>query len=239
MNPELSPNPPLRPELWQRPGSELSIVATLACLTNPTRAQSVDSLDLTAVGTDPRWKLVGRTTTVIDIKGKQALKFSEGAGMGVLWLDGYDFANGVIEVDILGRSQPVQGSFVGIAFRLSDAQTYDVVYFRPFNFRATDSTRHSHAVQYVSHPGWPWQKLRSERPGAYERAVVPEPDGDEWFHVRVVVERPTIRVFVNDASEPSLVVDELSDRTHGSLGLWVGEGSGGHFANLHVKKRGS
>jgi hypothetical protein len=215
----------------------LTIVVALACLPTQSRAQSVDTLDLSAVGRAPRWKVVGRTTTIVDIKGKHALKLSEGAGMGVVWIDGYDFANGVIEIDMLGRSQPVQGSFLGVTFRVVDGQTYDAVYFRPFNFRAADSTRHSHAVQYVSHPMWPWQKLRSERPGAYERAVVPEPDGDEWFHVRLVVERPTIRVFVNDGPEPCLVVDELSDRTHGSLGLWVGEGSGGYFANLRVKKR--
>ena len=215
----------------------LGIVWALASLATLARAQSLDSLDLTAVSRDPRWKIVGRTTTMVDIKGKHALKLSEGAGMGVVWIDGYDFANGDIEVDILGRSQPVQGSFVGIAFRVVDGQTHDAVYFRPFNFRSADSTRHSHAVQYVSHPGWPWQKLRSARPGVYERAVVPEPDGDEWFHVRIVVERPKIRVFVNGESEPCLVVDELSDRTHGSVGLWVGEGSGGYFANLRVKKR--
>jgi creatinine amidohydrolase len=56
--------------------------------------------------------------------------------MGVVWLDGYDFSDGVIEVDMLGRSQPVQGSFLGVAFRVVDAKTHDVVYFRPFNFRA-------------------------------------------------------------------------------------------------------
>jgi len=215
----------------------LGIAIALISLATPARAQALDSLDVTAIGRDPRWKIVGRTATVVDVKGKHALKLSEGPGMGVVWLEGYDFANGEIEVDILGRSQPVQGSFVGIVFRVVDAQTHDAVYFRPFNFRATDSTRHSHAVQYVSHPAWPWQKLRTERPGAYEKPVIPEPDGDEWFHARIVVERPKIRVFVNGAAEPCLVVDELSDRTHGSLGLWVGEGAGGHFANLRVKKR--
>src|SRR5438552_4187162 len=145
-------------------------------------------------------------------------------------------ANGVIEADLLGRSQPVQGSFIGVAFSVLDAQTHDAVYFRPFNFRAADPVRHSHAVQYVSHPRWPWQTLRSEHPNEYERAVVPEPDGDEWFHVRVVVERPKVSVFVNGASAPCLVVQELSDRVHGSLGLWVGESSGGHFANLRVTR---
>ena len=199
-------------------------------------AQSSESLDLTAVGKDPRWKVAGRTTSIVDIKGKHALKLSEGEGMGIVWFDGYDFADGVIEVDMLGRSQPVQGSFLGVAFRVTDAKTHDAVYFRPFNFRAADAARHSHAVQYVSHPLWPWQKLRSEHPDEYERAVVPEPDGDEWFQVRIVVERPKVTVYVNGGSTPCLVVKELSDRARGSLGLWVGEGSGGHFANLRVTR---
>ena len=216
--------------------ARLCLIAALLCIATPARAQSPESLDLTAVGKDPRWKIAGRTASVADTKGKHALKLSEGGGMGVVWLDGYDFADGVIEVDMLGRSQPVQGSFVGVAFRVADAQTHDAVYFRPFNFRAADPARHSHAVQYASHPRWPWQKLRSEHPGEYEAAVVPEPDGDEWFHARILVERPKVSVFVNGASAPCLVVKELSDRTHGSVGLWVGEGSGGHFANLRVTR---
>jgi 3-keto-disaccharide hydrolase len=199
--------------------------------------QTVDTLNFAAVGTDPHWKVVGRSASIVDIKGKHALRLSEGPGMGVVWLDSYDFANGTIEVDILGRSQPVQGSFVGIALRVVDGTTHDAVYFRPFNFRAADSTQHVHAVQYVSHPDWTWQQLRTERPGQYERAIVPEPDGDEWFHVRVDVRRPKIQVFVNNSATPTLVVDELSARTHGPIGLWVGEGSGGYFANLRVQKR--
>jgi hypothetical protein len=215
----------------------LSLVGALACVASPAHAQAPENLNLSAVGRDPRWKVAGRTTSMVDVKGKHALELSEGPAIGVVWLDGYDFGNGVIEVDILGRSQPVQGSFVGVAFRVVDAQTHDAVYFRPFNFRAADSTRHAHAVQYVSQPQWTWQRLRTEHPGTYEQAVVPEPDGDEWFHVRVVVERPKVSVFVNDRTEPSLVVSELSDRSRGSIGLWVGEGSPGHFANLRVTRR--
>lgn len=199
-------------------------------------AQSIESLDVTAVGKDPRWKIAGRTVSVVDAKGKRALRIGEGEGMGVAWLDGYDFGNGVIEIDMLGRSEPLQGSFLGVAFRVVDAKTHDAVYFRPFNFRAAEPERHSHAVQYVSDPLWSWQRLRSEHPGQYEKAVVPEVDGDEWFHARIVVERPNVTVFVNGASAPCLAVKELSERAHGSVGLWVGEGSGGHFANLRVTR---
>ncbi len=187
------------------------------------------------VGKDPRWKITGRTASVVEVKGKQALKLSERPGMGIVWLEGFEFTDGVLEADLLGRSQPIQGSFLGIAFRVQDAQTHDAIYFRPFNFRPEDQARRTRAVQYVSHPAWPWNKLRAEYPSKYEQAVVPETDGDEWFHVRIVVERPKVTVYVNGSSTPSLVVEELSSRTAGPIGLWVGEGSGGHFANLSVK----
>ena len=211
-------------------------VTTLVCaLTTPLRAQGVDSLDLTAVGRDARWKVANRTASVVDMKGKRALRIDEAPGMGVVWLDGYDFGNGTIDVDILGRSAPVQGSFVGVAFHVLDAKTHEAVYFRPFNFRAADPVAHAHAVQYVSHPDFPWDRLRSEHPGTYERAIAPAPDGDAWFHARIVVQRPKVSVYMNDSATPVLVVDELSDRTRGSVGLWVGEGSGGYFANLRVR----
>ena len=216
----------------------LFLVALLTCtFAWSAPVQSTETFDLSEVSKGQRWRLNGRTVSMVEAKGKTALKFSEGPGMGVAWLDGYKFRNGVIEADIMGRSQPVQGSFVGIAFRVVDAQTHDAVYFRPFNFRATDPERHRHAVQYVSHPQWTWPKLRAERTDQYEKALAPEPDGDEWFHVRIVVERPKVSVYVNGGGAPSLVVDELSDRSEGSLGLWVGEGSGGHFANLKVTPR--
>ena len=125
-------------------------------------------------------------------------------------------------------------SFVGIAFHGVDSTTYEAIYFRPFNFKTPDPARHSHAVQYISHPTYTWQKLRAERPGAFEQPVSPAPDPNAWFHVRVVVASPKVSVFVGDAKQPSLVVTQLSDRTKGLVGLWVGNGSGGDFADLKI-----
>ena len=125
-------------------------------------------------------------------------------------------------------------SFVGVAFHGVDGTTYDAIYFRPFNFKTEDAGRRSHGVQYVSHPIYQWQKLRTEQPGKYEQAVNPVPDPNAWFHARVVVASPKVSVFVADAKEPSLVVDQLSNRKNGLVGLWVGNGSGGDFANLKV-----
>jgi hypothetical protein len=66
----------------------LSLIAMLTCIATTAGAQSPENLDLTGVGKDPRWKIIGRTASVADVKGKRALKLSEGPGMGVVWLDG-------------------------------------------------------------------------------------------------------------------------------------------------------
>ena len=164
---------------------------------------------------------------------KKGLRLSASPGDGVAYLRGIEFGNGTIELDIRGKD--LQGrSFVGIAFHGVDGTTYDAIYLRPFNFRTPDSTRRNHAVQYISHPVYTWQKLRAERPGTFEQPVSPAPDPNAWFHVRVVVANPKVSVFVGDAKQPSLVVDLLNDRAKGLVGLWVGNNSEGEFANLAI-----
>jgi len=164
---------------------------------------------------------------------KTGLRLSEGADNGVAYLQGIELGNGTVELDIRGKDVQQQ-SFVGVAFHGVDDTTYDAVYFRPFNFRTDDQARRKRAVQYVSHPTYPWQKLRAEHPGEYEQPVTPAPDPNGWFHVRVVVASPQVSVFVADAKQPSLVVRQLSDRHTGRVGLWVGNNSGGDFANLKI-----
>ena len=178
-------------------------------------------------------QVFNRSVTNLSDGTRKGLRLSSSPGDGVAYLRGTEFGNGTIEVDIRGKD--VQGqSFVGIAFHGVDSTTYDAIYFRPFNFKTTDPARHSHAVQYISHPTYTWQKLRAERPGSFEQPVSPAPDPNAWFHVRVVVASPKVSVFVGDAKQPSLVVDQLNDRTKGLVGLWVGNGSGGDFADLKI-----
>ena len=164
---------------------------------------------------------------------RKGLRLSENPGDGVAYLRGIELGNGTIEFDLKGKD--VQGqSFVGVAFHGVDSSTYDAIYFRPFNFKAEDPARRSHAVQYISHPTYTWQKLRAERPGIFEQPVNPAPDPNAWFHVRVVVASPKVSVFVGDAKEPCLVVTRLNVRTNGLVGLWVGNNSGGDFADLKI-----
>jgi hypothetical protein len=189
--------------------------------------------DLTQVTQGAAWQVVGRVATVLDEGGRSGVRLSEAPGSGFARLQGVQFDEGVIEVALRGRNVP-QRSFLGIAFHGLDDETWDAVYFRPFNFLSADSAARSHGVQYVSHPTFTWQKLRGESPGTYEQAVEPAPNPDDWFRARIVVREGTVSVFVNDAAAPSLVVRQLSDRRGGWIGLWVGNGSGGDFAELRL-----
>jgi len=64
--------------------------------------------------------------------------------------------------------------------------------------------------------------------------VNPVPDPNAWFRARVVVASPKLSVFVGDAKDPCLAVNPLNDRRTGLVGLWVGNNSGGDFANLTI-----
>ena len=188
--------------------------------------------DLSQVVAGREGKVVNRAVTLDDKDGRPALRFDERGGDGLAQWPNVEFNDGTIEFDVRGKDV-LQRSFVGIAFH-GTSEAYEAVYFRPFNFRADDPVRRSHAVQYVSMPTYTWDRLRNEHPGQYEKAIDPAPDPNGWVHARIVVAHPKITVFVNNAEVPSLVVDQLTDHKSGWIGLWVGNGSGGEFANLKV-----
>ncbi|WP_051312957.1 family 16 glycoside hydrolase [Sporocytophaga myxococcoides] len=176
---------------------------------------------------------VNREVVSSEDKSHSAVKIKEKEGEGVVWIKGVKFSKGTIDVDLKGKDV-LQKSFIGIAFHGADDKTFDGIYFRPFNFKTPDSVRHIHAVQYISHPDFPWKKLRDEKNGQYEKAVTPEPDPNNWFHARIEVGDKEVKVYVNNATKSSLVVNKLNDRKTGTIGLWTGEGSGGEFANLTI-----
>jgi len=193
--------------------------------------------DLASLAQGGKLTVFNRTATRLVDGGRQGVHLSEGANDGVAYVPGLEFSNGTIELDLRGKDV-AQQSFVGVAFHGVDGTTFDAVYFRPFNFRTDDQARRIRAVQYVSHPAYPWQKLRTDSPGKYEKGINPPPDPNAWFHARIVVASPKVTVYVGDATEPSLVVDQLSDRRKGLVGVWAGNSSGGDFANLKITAAG-
>ena len=156
-------------------------------------------------------------------------------GPGVAWIEGTNFSEGTIELDIRGRDV-FQQSFVGVAFHRRDDATYDAVYLRPFNFRAGDPVRHGHAVQYVAVPDHDWPRLRKEFPEEFENPVDASVSPTGWIPVRIVVKGGKIEVFVGAVTAPALAVRKLAPHPGGMIGLWVGNGSDGSFANLRVMR---
>ena len=73
-----------------------------------------------------------------------------------------------------------------------------------------------------------------EHPEKYENPIAPVPDPDGWFHAAIIVDYPAVTVYVNDADQPSLEVEQISTRKEGWLGFWVGYGSDGWFKNLKI-----
>ncbi len=182
-----------------------------------------------------QWNVVNRTATAMNDDGKKGVNLDEVSDDGLMIFKGGDFSNGIIELDIKGSTK-FQQSFVGFAFHVQDTNTFDAIYFRPFNFKSNDAVRRSHAVQYISAPNYDWQKLRSEFPGKYENEIKHAPGGDDWFHVKIVVNGKQVSVFVNEEQNASLQVEKLSTNNKGGFALWVGNNSGGSFANLIITK---
>ena len=183
----------------------------------------------------PGWQAFNRAARFVDEGTKRVLRVDGRPLDGVIWLEGSDFKEGSISLELRGTNVPQQ-SFVGVAFRGADDTNYDAVYFRPFNFRAADAAR-LRAVQYVSHPEYPWMKLRTDSPEKYEQPVSPVPDPNGWFRARIQVEGDEIKVFVNDSPTSALTVTALSKRQNGRVGFWVGNNSGGDFANLRLQPK--
>lgn len=166
-----------------------------------------------------------------DVKGK-AVHVNESDGPGGVWLQDVWFSTGTIEFDAKGRDV-FQKSFVGIAFHGQNDSTYEAIYFRPFNFNSPEEIRRSHAVQYIFMPAYEWFTLRESRPGEFENPLPGPVSPEDWFHVKVVVKKESIRVFIN--SEQVLFVRPLSKVNEGKVGFWVGHGSDGTFANLLIQ----
>jgi hypothetical protein len=83
-------------------------------------------------------------------------------------------------------------------------------------------------------PDHPWEKLRNDTRGKYENRVSPVPDPDGWFHVKITIDGNSVKAYVDNSQKPCLEVERLGSHDEGKIGIWVGNGSDGTFANLQI-----
>lgn len=154
-------------------------------------------------------------------------------------VEGLEFGNGAIEAEIAGSPRTdifkdARG-FVGIAFRVQpDLRTYDAFYLRPTNGRADDQVRRNHSAQYISHPDWPWFRLRKETPERYESYVDLVPG--VWTKIRIEVKGTQARLFVHGQPQPTLIVNDVKTGAgvKGAVALWTEVSTEAHFRELKV-----
>jgi hypothetical protein len=154
-------------------------------------------------------------------------------------LAGSDFKDGVIETEIAGlprkdAPQDMRG-FVGIAFRVGPhGSRFECFYLRPTNGRADDQLRRNHSTQYISHPDFPWYRLREEAPGRYESYT--DLVSGNWTAIKIVVSGIRAQLYVNGAEQPCLIVNDLKlGETQGQIALWIGSGTEAYFSGMVVK----
>lgn len=187
----------------------------------------------------------GVTLVAEQYRGRAAIKVLEAhstpaSGDTIAILKGTRFRNGTIEVWLAGaptdEAVAAQGArgFVGIAFRVADPSRYEAIYLRPTNGRAEDQLRRNHSIQYISHPEYPWERLRSEAPGQYEAYADMAPG--EWIRCRIVVSGTKAELFLGAAKQPNLVVNDLKHGDlSGGVALWIGPGTVAHFSDLRLR----
>ncbi len=157
----------------------------------------------------------------------------------VVWLEGVEFGDGTIELELSGEPGPgtteAARGFVGIAFHAdADGKRMEIVYLRPTNGRADDQVRRNHSIQYESLPDYPWFRLRKETPEKYESYVDLVPGA--WTRYRLTVEGVKARLYVHGSEQPSLIVNDLKlGPSKGHVGLWVGPGTLARFATVIIR----
>jgi len=160
-------------------------------------------------------------------------------GYDLAILSGSDFEDGTIDVEVagaprVGAAEGMRG-FIGIAFRVqTGASRFECFYLRPTNGRADDQVRRNHTTQYISFPGFPWERLRKESAETYESYVDLEPGA--WTKLKIVVSGVRASLFVNGANQPCLIVKDLKlGKTRGQIALWIGQDTDGYFSNLTIR----
>lgn len=191
-------------------------------------------------------ELINVKAESVDHQGKKGIQISaidvEIEGETLVIIPDILFGDGVIEVELTG--EPAQGAdpqmrgFVGVAFRVdpADYSSYECLYLRPTNARADNQLLRNHSMQYVSHPEFPWYRLRNENPGLYESYTDMVPG--EWIRMKIEVSGNKARLFLHGADQPCLVVNDLKHGdSRGKIALWMHSSTLARYRNLVVTNK--
>jgi hypothetical protein len=187
---------------------------------------------------------VNTKAEIVTYRGRRALHLAPGQYLEtdndsmLALVGGTDFRDGTIEADVAGNPiatmDPTARGFIGVEFRaLEHGARAENIYLRPTNGRADDQLRRNHSVQYESLPDFRWFRLRKEVPGVYESYV--DLETGAWTKMRIEVTGTRARLYVNEATQPCLIVNDLKlGEARGQIGLWAFISTDAYFSNLKV-----
>lgn len=204
-----------------------------------------------ALGASTKLDLINAGTKWADYRGRHALKLvplpghehSQNEELMAVLADS-DFKDGVIELDVAGARRQGYSTaedergfkgMIGVSFRVQGDKR-ETIYVRPENARLDNQLFRNRATQYESIPDFPWNRLREENPGEYESYVDLEPGA--WTRLRIEVAGAKARLYVNGATQPCLIVNDLKlGEARGKIALWTRVSTDAYFSNLRIEVR--
>jgi hypothetical protein len=212
--------------------------------------QSGVSRSTAALDSTTKLQVVNAQVRWVDYRGRRALNLAPLPGhehavneeMTAILTES-DFKDGTIELDVAGarragysKAEDVTGfkGMIGLSFRMQGDRA-ERFYIRPQNARLDNQLFRNRSTQYESVPGFPWDQLRQAYPGVYESYVDLEPGA--WTKLRIEVSGTRARLYVNGATQPCLIVNDLKQGyIHGRIALWTRVSTDAYFSNLRISR---
>jgi hypothetical protein len=141
---------------------------------------------------------------------------------GVALARGASMENGTLDLDVAASDTT---NFLGVVFRAAAPRFSNVMFLRPGASGTEEAVQYGPAFNSV---GVAWQVYHGD--GA--NAVVDVPR-NRWVHVRLELDGPAARLYVDTATAPTLVVPRVVASGGAGLGVWAGAfGRGAYFSNI-------
>ena len=185
----------------------------LACLAPPVAAAQSGNVPLSPdawVATD--------SIRSMPYLGRPALYINRGVAL----VRGASMENGTLDLDVAASDTT---NFVGVAFRAATPRFSNVVFLRPGASGTEEAVQYGPAFNSL---GVAWQVYHGD--GANAVAELPR---NRWIHVRLELDGPVARLYVDTATTPTLVVPRVVASGGTGLGVWAGAfGRGAYFSNV-------
>ena len=185
----------------------------LVCLTTTAAAAQSENVPLV-----PQSWIATDSLQFVSYLGRPSLYINRGVAL----VRGAAMENGTLDLDLAASETT---NFLGVAFRAAGPRFSNVIFFRIRSSGTEEAVQYGPAFNSV---GVAWQVYH----GAGANAVA-ELARNRWIHVRIELDGPVARLYLDSASTPTLVVPRVVTSGGAGLGVWAGAfGRGAYFSNI-------